>query len=107
MVKFYSSETGKYYDTEGEAVQADLKVSNERKAKDLKEKVKNEQRKADAEKVNKALEAARKAKKEANDLLSDFIDKYGSFHTSYTEKDTDLDSELSALADLLSYAFTW
>ena len=104
MISFYSNVTGKRYATKEEAEKAELKVANERKAKEIKEKVLGEQRKADAEKVTKALESARKAEKEATELLSKFCDKYGSFHTSYTIDDLG-DDRLSLLDLLFGFDF--
>lgn len=102
---FKSDVTGKVYETEQECLDAE-KAHNELVLKQNKEK---EERKEFADKIKKAYEDYlvchnENEKKETElynsylNLRNDFIDKYGSYHLTVTQKDNlksivDFDSE--------------
>lgn len=91
---FKSEVTGKVYDSEQECLDAE-KEHNELVLKQNKEK---EERKASADEIKKAYEdylALRKKNKADErdayskylDLRNSFVDKYGSYHLTVTQKD--------------------
>ena len=108
-MKFYSEKLNKMFDSEAEVVKAEADAQKEVAAQQLKEKQVKEERAADAKKVNEALAAAREAQKAADKALSDFINKYGYFHTSFTvddvsarnERDSLMNASLNSFANLL------
>lgn len=79
---YYSEKTKKYYDEEAAAIAAE-KEWDEKNAVAL--KIKEDRQKAADE-----IEAARKAYVEAYnhyiDLMNEFIKKYKSYHTTYTQE---------------------
>lgn len=95
MKQLFKSEiTGKVYDSEEECLNAE-KEHNELVLKQNKEK---EERKASADEIKKAYEdylALCKKNKESEresynkyiDLRNKFVDKYGSYHLTVTQKD--------------------
>lgn len=94
MKQLFKSEiTGKVYESEQECLDAE-KEHNELVLKQNKEK---EERKASADEIKKAYEdylALRKKNKESEgeayskyiDLRNKFVDKYGSYHVTVTQK---------------------
>lgn len=91
---FKSDVTGKVYDSEEECLKAE-KEHNELVVKQNKEK---EERKASAEEIKKAyedyLDLCKKNKADERDaynkyldLRNRFVDKYGSYHLTVTQKD--------------------
>lgn len=82
-MKYYSELTKKVYDTPELLEEAEKAVLEANKEKEKKLAERAERAKA----VEAAFEKAQKAKQEANDLLTDFCNDYGSFHT--TIKSTD------------------
>lgn len=91
---FKSDVTGKVYDSEEECLKAE-KEHNELVVKQNKEK---EERKASAEEIKKAYEDyldlckknqadEREAYNKYLDLRNHFVDKYGSYHLTVTQKD--------------------
>lgn len=112
-IKVYSDRTGKFYNTVDEANRAEFELKERenlekiQKEKALREEKERKEalaaeRKADAEKV----EAARKVMEEANkaykDALTEFIDKYGSYHFTTSNPD-----EVPSLFDVFKYALNW
>lgn len=95
MKQLFKSEiTGKVYDSEKECLDAE-KAHNELIVKESKAK---EERKQEAEEIKKAyadyislLDANKKAETESYnkylELKNKFIDKYGSYHLTLTQKD--------------------
>ena len=90
---FKSDVTGKVYDSEKECLEAE-KAHNELIVKENKEK---EERKAFADEIKKAYEdyLALRKKNKADErdayskylhLRNDFVDKYGSYHLTVTQK---------------------
>jgi len=79
-ILYQSDITGKTYETEEALVEAENKVSAEKKAAELKKIQRAEDAKAVQEKIDKAMEA----RKEMNKALEDFCEKYGAFKTSFT-----------------------
>lgn len=81
MKILYQSEiTGKTYETEDALIEAENKVSEEKKAAELKKIQRAEDAKAVQEKIDKAMEA----RKEMCDTLEEFCKKYGAFKTTFT-----------------------
>lgn len=80
-MKYYSELTKKVYDTPELLEEAEKVVLEANKAKEKKLAERAERAKA----VETAIEAANKAKKEADKALSDFCKEYGSFHTTIKE----------------------
>ncbi len=84
MKILYQSEiTGKTYDSEKALIEAEAKVSKEKKEEEARKKA----RAAAAKIVQSKLEEARKAQKEAQKALSDFCQEYGTFKTTLKEND--------------------
>ena len=100
---FYSEKTKKYYDTEKECKEAEKALEAEEA-----EKVKaKEERAADAQKVEDAYKAVLEARRQAAESIKNanamintaeqnyydarraFVDKYGSFHMTYSNKNGD------------------
>lgn len=79
-MKFYSEITKNLYDTKEDLVKAEVAATKEKS-----------ERAVAAKKVNDLLKEAKRANKEANKALADFVEKYGSFKTTLT--DTDIESE--------------
>lgn len=81
MKVLYQSEiTGKTYETEEALIEAEDKVSEEKKAAELKKIQRAEDAKAVQDKIDKAMEA----RKEMNDAISEFCEKHGAFKTTFT-----------------------
>ena len=72
-MKYYSDITKKLYDNVEDLKKAELEIAN-----------KAENRKKDAEKVEQAFEAYKKASKVYEDALLEFCNKYGSYHKTIT-----------------------
>ena len=79
-MKFYSEQTKKFYDSEKECAEAEEKFVTERNNKAA-------ARKADAEKVEKAFDEYKAARKAYYDALNQFCEKYGYFHKTISTKD--------------------
>lgn len=79
MRTIYEAEDGKQYESEDEAREADKQYLATQK----KEELEKTERKEAAAKVTDAFKAAAKAKREANEEMQKFLDKYGSFHQSF------------------------
>ena len=85
-MKYYSEDLKRLFDSEDELTKAEAKAKEVALAKETKEKQLREERASRAKEVEEALKAARDAEKKANKLMNDFVNDYGSFHT--TIKDT-------------------
>lgn len=81
MRTIYEAEDGKQYESEDEAREADKQYLATQK----KEELEKTERKEAAVKVTDAFKAAAKAKREANEEMQKFLDKYGSFHETFRE----------------------
>lgn len=79
MRTIYEAEDGKQYESEDEAREADKQYFAAQK----KEELEKTERKEAAAKVTDAFKAAAKAKREANEEMQKFLDKYGSFHETF------------------------
>lgn len=73
---FYSEITHKYYETEEDCLAAEEAVAKAEEEK----KAKAEKRAERAKEVEEAYNKVYEAKKEADKLLSDFCETYGSYH---------------------------
>lgn len=98
MIRIYSDKTQKFYNTVEEANRAEFeakeaenrqKILAERKAADEKARKEKEaaERKALAAEVETARQAMTKAQKAYKDKLTEFCDKYGSYHYTTTSLD--------------------
>lgn len=99
-MKFYSEDLNRLFDSEKELVEAETK---EREAKEAKKKAEEEKKKARAtraKEVEVALKRANAAQSVAINLLKEFINDYGYYHTSYTSKDDEVFHD--AFLDLFS-----
>lgn len=98
-MKFYSEKTKKLYDTEKDLANAEATLVEKEAKEAEKLKVKKEKAKA----IEEAYQKIKEAQKEYYKLRDAFIDEYGSFHMTYTDKDKKpkvtsyIDEDLSAL----------
>lgn len=83
MKTVYIADDGKQYASIKEAKEADAKIAE----KANKDKIAKAEREAAANKVTEAYKAAAKAKADATKEMQKFIDKYGSFHQTFTGDD--------------------
>lgn len=91
---YYSEKLDKYFDSKKECLEAEDTYD---KKQLLVDQAKEEKRKA-AKEVEELYKAAAEAKDKADKALSEFIDKYGSFHTTIT--DSSLTAKPFGLFDL-------
>lgn len=110
-MKYYSEKLNKFYDTADACQRAEFeakekenlaKIEKERALREEKEKkeIRAAERKAAAEKVEVARKEVEKANKAYKDALSEFINKYGSYH--YTTSNPD---EIPSLFDIFDQIF--
>lgn len=110
-MKYYSEKLNKFYDTADACQRAEFeakekenlaKIEKERALREEKEKkeIRAAERKAAAEKVEVARKEVEKANKAYKDALSEFINKYGSYH--YTTSNPD---EIPSLFDIFDKIF--
>lgn len=85
-MKYYSEITKKIYDSERACKEEENKLINEQNQKAA-------ARKADADKVEKALATYLKAAKEYRAALSDFCSKHGTYHKSISTNELTDDLE--------------
>ena len=101
-MRYYSDVTKKLYESESEALEAEKAQEAARaEAADKAAKL-AEARKADAKQVEDAYRAVIEAQTNYNKLRREFIDKYGSFHMTFSTKDGDL---FTNLFDRFFYCF--
>lgn len=81
-MKYYSEKTKKYYDDEKSCVSAE-KEYDKAHAVELR---KTEERKEAAKKVEDAYKKAVEAREEYNKILNEFLDEYGSYHMTVTDR---------------------
>jgi len=87
MLKTYSTELNKLFDSKEEAEKAEsLALEAKKKAEEEKEKLQSE-RKARAEEVNEARKAMVEAQKNYEELLQNFIRDYKVYHYSTSSLD--------------------
>jgi seryl-tRNA synthetase len=84
-MKYLSEKTKVAYDTVDELEKAEKEFDEKQTAIELK---KTERAEA-AKKVDEAYAKAIKARKEADELLTEFCKKYGAYHKTYTEPSDD------------------
>lgn len=80
-MKYYSEKTNQVYENVEELENAEQKFDEQRKILADKKARREERAKA----VEKAFEEAEVATQKANELLREFIEDYGSFHTTLTK----------------------
>lgn len=95
MIKFYSDVCHKSFDSQAEAEAAEKKIMdrNDEEAK------KKAERKADADKVQKAHDEVFEKYDEYCKLVDEFVKKYGSYHTTI-DKPIHLNDVLRSFADV-------
>lgn len=105
-MKFYSEKLKSLFDSEKELKEAETKLELEKAEKEKKLDLKKAEAKKVEEAYKKALEVRKEAYKQIDaadaefyKLRREFVDKYGSWHMTYTNED---DSEGS-----LSDTFSW
>lgn len=81
-VKIYSDVTKKFYDDEAAALKAEQELEAKRTEA-------AEVRKQMAQEVEEKRKALQKARKEYDEALSKFCEKYGTYHISLGKKDLD------------------
>lgn len=82
-MKYYSEVLKKLYETQEDLVKAETNYKTAQVEKIAKEKAAKERRAARAKEVETALKELDLAKVKANKLLTQFVEDYGYFHTSY------------------------
>ena len=91
-MKYYSDITKKLYENIEDLKQAEAEITNKANV-----------RKQDAEKVEKAYNAYIDARKEYEKTLTEFCNKHGAYHKTYTNKDAaNVKNEFENLRNLVS-----
>ena len=91
-MKYYSDVTKKLYESVDELKKAEAEITDKAAA-----------RKKDADKVEKAYNAYIEARKEYEKVLTEFCNKHGAYHKTYTNKDAgDVKTEFESLKNLVS-----
>lgn len=97
-MKYYSEVTKKLYDTEPQLVAAEANVIKQQAEAEEKKKA----RAARAKEVEDALKAVTEAQRHYTELKNKFIEDYGSFHVSLSEKTpVTKQGDINSLIDLL------
>ena len=91
-MKYYSEVLRKTYDSEKECLEAEEKYNEKLQAEEKKKKELTEKRKERAKEVEDAYKAVQEAQKKYTELRNQFVRDYGSFHMTFTSKDSDWDS---------------
>ena len=93
-MKYYSEELKKIFDSEKELEKAESAFALEKAEKEKKLEVKKAEAKKVEDAYKKVLEIRKEAYKQIEDaenefykLRQEFVDKYGSWHMTYTNKD--------------------
>lgn len=91
-MKYYSEVTKKLYENIEDLKQAEAEITTKANV-----------RKQDAEKVEKAYNAYIDARKEYEKTLTEFCNKHGAYHKTYTNKDaSNVKNEFENLRNLVS-----
>lgn len=96
-MKFYSEKTKKMYDDTKSLMIAEAEYEKEQREKN---KVK-EKRAERAKEIEKAIEEEKKARHKTQELISEFVKDYGSFHYSTTNKDFSPDGLFQMIFEML------
>lgn len=86
-MKYYSDLTKKFYESEDACLKAEKDKQKADAEAIAKKEVEAAARKEDAHKVEGLLKASIEARKAYNTALSDFCEKYGSYHTTVKSSD--------------------
>lgn len=97
---FYSEVLDKHFDSKAEC----LKAEDAYEKKKLLDKKEKEEKRLAAKEVEEAFKLANEKYKEANKKMSEFVEKYGSFHYSFTDSNLPANS---SLFDFLFKDFFW
>lgn len=100
-MKYYSDSLKKLFDSVEELEEAEAAKEEELAA----EKAKKEERKKEAEAVELAYKKANEAYVDANKLMQEFVEKYGSYHQ--TIKDSNIPVRSSLFDWLLDDNWFW
>ena len=91
-MKYYSDVTKKLYENVDDLKKAEAEIMDKSAA-----------RKKDADKVEKAYNTYIEARKEYEKVLTEFCNKHGAYHKTYTSKDAgDVKTEFESLKNLVS-----
>ena len=104
IMKFYSENLKKFFDTEKECLAAEEESKRKAEVEAKKKEELANARKERAKAIDEAREVMIKAEKDYNKLVREFIKDYGSYHFSYSSNDVD-DDELNDLFDSLFRLF--
>ena len=99
-MKIYSEKTKKEYKTVDECIEAEKAFDAEQKRKEEEHNVKKAQRATRAKEVEDAYSAYVEAYKKYRELLSNFVNDYGSFHYTYSDKDNTFSSFFDSFLNL-------
>ena len=100
-MKFYSEVTKQLYDNEKDLIKAEEKIAAEEQAKKAKDAEKGKR----AKEVEAAYKASVEAQNKFNELKNKFIEDYGSFHMTYTEKKPAVKASENSITDIFDYLF--
>ena len=100
-MKFYSETTKQLYDTEAALVKAEEAVA----AKEAEKKAQNAEKAKAAKEIENAYKVVIEAQKHYDELKNAFIDKYGSFHMTYTEKKPVVSTSNQSASDIFDILF--
>ena len=85
-MKFVSEITGKVYDTEKECIKAEKQFEEEKKAAELAELKRKEERAIRAKEIEDARAKVVEAEKHYRELVKAFTEDFDSYHISITQK---------------------
>lgn len=89
-MKIYSELTKKEYQTVGDCLRAEKEFSEQVELEKKNKEVLAQQRKEDAKQIEDAYRAIIEANKHYIELRDKFIDKYGSFHMTVTNRGSEI-----------------
>ena len=87
-MKYYSDKLNKLFDDAASCEKAEKEYADKLAAEKVKKEELTNARKARAKEVEEALEAVKMARARYNELLNAFCKDYGTFHFSWSSKDT-------------------
>lgn len=99
-MKYYSEKLNKFYETEKDCSIAEAKADAEKERAKIESAKKDKERKADAKVVEEAYNTLVKDAKQYQKVLSDFIEKHGSYHMSISTNNYPFDTLFSNLFDI-------
>lgn len=85
-MKFYSEITKDFYDSEKECTKAEKEFTDKQEKEKLAKEAKKAERKKRATEVEDAYKAMKEAEKTYYKLRNEFINDFGYYHISYSDK---------------------